>query len=80
MKVLCIKKDTPDQHHPDLLKACNEIQIGSVYTVIDDRHNLYELEEFPHPLRLLWNKDYFAPFSNLDENELTNKEYKKELV
>ena len=67
MKVMCISKDAPCANHPDLSKAFNEIQVGGIYTVIDEEGNFYELEEFPHPKIILWEKRLFAPFSSIDE-------------
>lgn len=75
-QVMCIKKDTPEHGHMDLVKAADKIQIGSTYTVIDENDGYYELEEFPHPLKIWWRKECFAvmPAESADEIEATEQE------
>jgi len=73
MKVMCIAKDTPRPGIPELIKAHKDIQIGGIYTVVDEFEGYYELEEFPHPRVIIWRKDLFATLSDIDEMEGVEK-------
>ena len=59
MRVMCLSKDKPGDH-PDLIAAAEQLQVGSVYTVIDEDEERYELAEFYHPRQIMWDKKHFA--------------------
>lgn len=74
MKVLCVQKAVPEFDHPVLHDASEKLQIGSIYTVVDETPTHYELEEFAHVFGLLFEKTAFAPLTGVDESELVNQQ------
>ena len=75
MRVICISKDRPGEH-ADLIIAAAMLEVGSMYTVIDEDETRYELAEFPHPLHIMWDKIHFAtlPDNTSDEMQEAEKE------
>jgi hypothetical protein len=76
MRVICIKRDKAGDD-PYLKKVAEELQIGSIYTVVDQNKNYYELAEFPHHLGIWWAKECFAPLTGLDETTLVSEEFEE---
>lgn len=75
MKVLCVQKAIPEQDNPIVIEASKQLQVGSIYTVIDEMETHYELEEFQHFIFGLWfEKTAFAPLTGVDESELVNQQ------
>lgn len=74
MQVMCIHKNLPRQEHPDLIKAAEEIQVGSIYQVVLVTATHYELAEFPHPRTILWDKECFAKLSEESAEEMAELE------
>lgn len=76
MKVLCVHKAVPEDNNPILIEASNKLQVGSIYTVVDEIETHYELEEFQDALWGLWfEKTAFAPLTGIDELELVNQQF-----
>lgn len=73
MRVICISKDKPGDH-PDLRAAADQLQVGEIYNVIDEDEDRYELDEFPHPLQIMWDKQHFLPLSDTPAEVIEEKE------
>jgi len=74
---MCISKDSPEIPYPDLVKAAKALQVGEIYTVVECLEKYIELQEFPHPLQILWRIECFAPLSEIDETEMERNFYQQ---